>query len=221
MLAKVLIGVTIAVTASGAEAQTSTTNCYTMGNTVQCQTTAPPTIDWNAINQQNQQNQQNINQSFQNLGAAIAANRERRRLRKEAEAAAAQAAAAQAQLEVDQAAQKAREDAVLNAMQAAIARDNAPTPPPPSEKPVLLSCVLGDYTTHLALYEKAGRVDVTDAGVTKARAATFTPDAVTWQGSVWRSAVSRIDLSLVSISILPEAPGAQVTAACSLAERKF
>jgi hypothetical protein len=214
---KVVVALSVLSIGSAAHAQNSTTNCDVFGNTVNCRTNTTPSIDWDAQNRQQQQ----LNQSFQNLGAAIAANRERRRERKEAEAAQAQAAAMLAERQSQAAAQRAREDAVLTAMQAAIDRDNAPTPPPPTEKPVFLSCTIDDFTTNLALYERAGRVDVTEAGVTKARAATFTPDAVSWQGSVWRSSISRVDLKLVSVSILPEAPGAQVTAACSLAERKF
>jgi len=220
--ARGLMGAGMAVAASAASAQTqnSTTNCYNLGYSVQCNTNtttqpAAPTInprqyDPNAYQRAFEQSQQNTNQAFQNLGAAIAEGRERKRQRREAEAAQAQANA-----------QKARDDAVTSAMYAAIERDNAPAPPAPPEKPVLLSCAIGEHSTSLALYETAGRVDVTEAGVTKARTATFTPNAVTWEGSVWRTAVSRIDMSLISIARLPEMAGAQVTGTCSLAERKF
>lgn len=232
MFAKSLAGVMAIGTACAAVAQTqnSTTNCYTMGTSVQCNTnttTMPPkpTLDWGAINRQqqviNQQNQQNTTRAFENLGAAIAADREQRRQRKEAAAVQAQADAARALEEADLSAQKAQADSIQNAMQAAIDRDSAPTPPPPAEKPVLLSCAIGNSSSSLALYEKNQRVDVTEAGVTKARAGTFAPDTVSWIGSVWRTAVNRVDMSLISVAILPELSGVQVTGTCSLTERKF
>lgn len=221
-----LIALATVLFASAARAQTqeSTTTCQVILGTMTCNT-RPSGIDWDAYNQRqqqiNQQNQQNMNQAFQNLGAAIAAERERRRQREEAEQLQSRAEASQAQQEADQAAQQARQDTILRAMQAAIARDNSPLPPPPKEAPVLLSCAIGPYSTSVALYEKASRVDVTEAGVTRARVASFTPDAVSWTGSVWSTAVSRLDMSLISVAVLPEMAGAQVTGTCSLAERKF
>lgn len=226
---KLILALATMVVAGVAQAQTqnSTTNCNVVGSNVNCNTTTQtnPGIDWNGHSQQqqeiNRQNQENINRSMENLGRAIAADRERRRQRKEAEQLQAQASAERSQQEAEQTAQQARQDTVLKAMQAAIARDNAPLPPSPKEPPVLLTCKIGSYSTSVALYEKAARVDVTEIGVTKARVATFTPEAVSWSGSVWRTAVSRLDMSLISVGVLPEMAGAQVTGTCSLAERKF
>lgn len=203
------------------QTQNSTTNCHDVGGYLTCNTTTaapPPGIDWEANNrgmeQANQQNLENIGRSMQSLGAAIAAGRENKRRRKEADA-------LQKQSEADQAARMVRNEQMTKAYEIALAQDNVPAPPPPIEKPIVLACQVGDSNTSLALYEKAGRVDVTTEGLTKARAATYTPDAVSWTGPVWRTSVSRVDLSLISVAILPELDGAQMKGTCSLAERKF
>lgn len=203
-----------------AQSQNSTTNCDVLGNTLNCNTNtqSTPGIDWGSFNQQqrqiNQQNQQNLNNSMENLGAAIAADRERKRQRREAEA-------ARLADEAEQAARRAREEAANAAMQVALAADNGVVPPVPAERPVILACKIEGYSMNLALYEKTGRVDVTERGVTKSRAGIFTSDTVSWRGSVWRSAVSRIDMSITSVAILPELGGAQVSGNCVIAERKF
>jgi Spy/CpxP family protein refolding chaperone len=79
----------LAMIASAASAQTSTTNCNSyIPNNVQCTTTTSPSsgVNWGAFMQQQQQIQQQQNQqmqqSMQNLGAAIAAQRERKRQEK-------------------------------------------------------------------------------------------------------------------------------------------
>lgn len=83
MMRKSLLVALLVLPATIADAQSSTTNCYAFGASVQCQTNATPGVNWGAVQQQQQQlqqqNQQNTNQAFANLGAAIAARRERKR----------------------------------------------------------------------------------------------------------------------------------------------
>ncbi|MEO8176069.1 MAG: hypothetical protein ABI626_05355 [Sphingomicrobium sp.] len=198
---KMLIGATLlAITSEGtAQTQNSTTNCSVIGSTLNCNSTTQsnPGVDWNAYNQQqqriNQQNQQNMNQSMQNLGTAIAADRERRKV-------------------------KRAEKEIAEAM----SRDPDPAPaPPPVEPPILLACTVNNGPVSVTLYPNSGRADVTSGGISKMRAATFTRDTVTWTSPIYRTAISRVDLSLVSIALLPSMKGVQMTGSCSLAERKF
>lgn len=198
---KILITVALSGAASAAQAhmQNSNTNCNVIGSTLNCNTTTQttPGIDWNAYNQQqeriNQQNQQNMNRSMQNLGEAIAADRERRKVKR-------------AEKEIAE----------------ALAHDPAPAPPaPPAEPPVLLACTVNNGPVSVTLYPESGRADVTSGGISKMRAATFTRDTVTWTSPVWRTAISRLDLSVVSVALLPSMKGVQMTGSCSLAQRKF
>lgn len=159
---KILITAAMLATGSAVHAQTqnSTTNCNALGSTLNCTTTTQttPGIDWNAFNQRqqqiNQQNQQNMNQSMQNLGAAIAADRERRKVKR-----------------------------VEKELAEAMSHDPDPAPGlPPAEPPVLLTCTFNSSpgSIGVTLYPNSGRADVTSGGVSKMRAATFTRDAVTW-----------------------------------------
>lgn len=204
MLAKSLTGLVMIGSASavGAQAQNSTTNCYAMGASVQCNTNTtttppPPTVDWGAINRQqqaiSQQNQQNVNQSFSNLGSAIAVDRERRKVKR-----------------------------IENEIADANARDTDPTPTlPPAETPVLLACTFEQSGFNVTLYPKSGRADVTSNGRTKMRAATFTQDLVTWSSPTSRTSISRVDLSTTSVALLPSMNGLQWAGSCALADRKF
>src|SRR5689334_15295480 len=155
---KLLITAVLIVSATAAaDAQSITTNCTSyVPNNVQCTTTAPPSVDWGAFQRQQQQQQQQLNQAFQNLGAAIAARRERKREEKAA-------AEAQAQL-----------DAIKGAIQRALDADTATASPPPTdEPPVLLVCNINNSPSSIALYEKHHRADVTAGGVTRTRLAVF------------------------------------------------
>jgi len=206
-VASVLVG------ASVHAQQNSTTNCYAVGNTVQCNTQTQPDYAaqsqqmWQQYYQNQQQQQQQFQQNMQNLGAAMAVAAERRRERKAAEQ------------------EQAHQQAVLAAANAAMAADTATAQPrPPDETPVLLSCTMnGKFAGTMALYEKHSRVDVTtDKGVTKTRSAVFTQTAVTWKGPLWDSRLSRLDGSLVGYGNIPELQGISVTGNCSVAtERKF
>jgi multidrug efflux pump subunit AcrA (membrane-fusion protein) len=204
-----IAGLLTADSAAHGQTQNSTTNCNVYGSTLNCNTTSQTAngIDWNAYRQQqqqiNQQNQDNMNRAMQNLGQAIAASRERKRQRAEAEA-------TQAAEEAQQVADKAREAAKNSAILRATSSDTAPVPAVPREPPVILRCTVGTSLVGLALYEKNGPW-----------LATFTPDSVSWSGPVWRTAVSRIDMSLTSVAILSELDGAQETGACSIGERRF
>lgn len=179
--------------------QTSTINCYDYGYSVQCNaTTTPPpsSVNWGALlRQQQQQSQQQMEQAGRNLGAAIAADRERRKFKR---------------------AQKA--------IEAALARDNVLAPPQPTnEQPTQLVCTLEDGSPAvLTLFERNRRVDVETKGTTKAREATFTTSTVTWDGSVWRMTLSRYDGSVQGIALLKELEGATLRGSCQEAgERKF
>jgi hypothetical protein len=199
----------LAFLSTAATAQTSTTNCNSYGSSISCTTQSQPGIDWNAWSQQQQaiqrQNQQNINQSFSNLGAAIAAERERRREKKAAEA----TAAANAEIEAE--------------IKAAIASDNALAEPPPSdEQPVLLACTINGRPGSIALYEKHGRADTTSNGITRTRSATFTIDTVTWTSPLMRSSLSRLDGSFTGYPNIPGLEGQTFQGTCAVAsERKF
>lgn len=193
------MGAVVCSGAVSAQTQNSTTNCYDYGYSVQCNTTtqANQGVHWDQLTQQqqqtNQQNQQNMNQAFENLGSAIARDRERKR-------------------------QKRIEKEVAEAM----ARDTAPALPPPAEVPVLLTCHLQDQSqVSVALYEKHQRADVTTDGQTKSRAATFTPYAVTWQGAMSSNSIGRSTLEFRAIGTLPALKGATLTGMCTLADRKF
>lgn len=219
---RAMVGLAMAFVASaaGAQTQNSTTTCNAVGGFLNCNTTTTtqpsittqtpaPGIDWNAYNQRqqeiNRQNQENMNRSMQNLGAAIAADRERRRLKRQAE-------------------EYARKRAEINA---ALAQDNEPAPPPPEGvTPVRLRCTIGDgsnqQTGTVALYEPLNRADVTDDnGLTRARAATFTEDTVSWTGSVWRASISRLDMSITLIGVIPAVIDVRLNGTCQLAERQF
>lgn len=194
--------VLLATIVAMATQQTSTINCYDYGYNVQCNTTATPppsSVNWGALlrqqQQQSQQNQQQMEQAGRNLGAAIAAERERRKFKR---------------------AQKAVEDAM--------ARDNASAPPQPTnEQPTHLVCTIGDGPPAvLTLFERNRRVDVETNGTTRARAATFTRGAVTWDGSVWRMTLNRYDGSVQGSALLKELEGATLRGSCQEAgERKF
>ena len=146
-----------------------------------------------------------MSNAFSNLGAAIAASRERKRQEK----ATAEAAAVQA--------------ATAAAVKAAFDADTAVLLPPPSdEQPILLACTVNGNPASLALYEKHGRVDSTTGGVTKTRAAKFTTAAVTWVSPLFQSTLNRSDGSYVGYGNIPEVQGQSITGTCSLAtERKF
>lgn len=207
MMRKTLIFAALFFTTAVAYAQTSNTNCYGYGSSVQCTTTSTPGIDWNAWSQRQQQiqqqQQQNTNQAFANLGAAIAARSERKRQEKAARAAAAAAAITAA------------------AVKAAIDADRAPAMTPPSdEQPVLLACTIGGSPVSLALYENHGRVDTTSAGVTRTRQAVFTTAAITWTAPLIRSTLSRLDGSYLGYGNIPEVEGQTVTGSCKLAESR-
>lgn len=209
---KALIAATLLLSGTAANAQqNSTTNCYTIGGSLHCNTQTQPDVAaqsqqvWQQFNQNLQQQQQQQQQNMQNLGAAIAVAAERRRERQAAEQAAAQQAA------------------VIAAANAAVAADTATAEPTPlDEKPVMLVCTIsGQMALSLALYEKHNRVDVTsNTGMTKTRAAVFTPAAVTWAGPIWNAALNRFDGSIVGT---PNIGGVQtVNGTCSVAaERKF
>lgn len=188
------LGAAFIASSASAQSQT-TTNCQFVLGTMQC-TSNNSGIDWNAYNQQqqeiNRRNQENINRSMQNLGSAIAADRERRRAKR-----------------------------VQRAVEKAIASDPATLLPLPDESPVTLSCSssIGGFTA--ALYEQSGRADVTSGGITKSRSATFAANTVSWESAVWRSAVNRTDLSFVGVAVLPELDGMTVTGTCQIAQRQF
>lgn len=185
---KLLVVVGLVAGASVAHAQTSTTNCYGTAYSVQCTTNNTA------------QQQQQMNEAFRNLGAAIAARRERKRQEKAA-------AEASAQLE-----------AVKAAIQRAIDSDNAPaSPPPPDGQPVLLVCTINNAPASIALYEKLNRADVTTGGVTHTRLATFTPEAVTWTTPLLRNSLSRVDGSYTGYGNIPEVEGQSITGNCKLA----
>lgn len=211
---RAFVAVAFLVFATAAKAQqNSTTNCYTIGSNLQCNTQTRPDPAaqsqqvWQQFYQNQQQQQQQMQQNMQNLGAAIAAAEQRRRERKAADAAAAQQAA------------------IISAANAAVAADTATAEPPPAdEQPVLLACTLnGKFGGSLALYEKHNRIDITtDKGVTKTRAAVFTPTAVTWKGPIWDSSLSRLDGSWVGYGNIPELRGVSINGSCSVATaRKF
>jgi hypothetical protein len=199
---KLITMIALVVAGSAAHAQTSnsTTNCYGTGYSIQCNTTthSNPGVDWNAFNQQQQQiqqqNQQNMNQAFANLGAAIAARRER----------------------------KAQEKTAA-AIRAALASDTAPASPAPTdEQPILLACNINNQPASIALYEKHSRVDTTSGGVTKTRAATFTTEAVSWTTPLLRNSLSRVDGSYTGYGNIPEVEGQSISGTCTLAsQRKF
>jgi uncharacterized protein YecT (DUF1311 family) len=174
-----------------AHAQTSTTNCYGFGSSVQCTTT------------NNAQQQEQMNQAFRNLGAAIAARRERKQAEKAAQE-------AQAHLE-----------AVKAAIQRALDSDNAPAAPPPSdEQAVMLVCTINNSPASIALYEKHNRADVTSGGVTHTRMATFTTEAVTWTTPLLRNSLSRVDGSYTGYGNIPEVEGQSITGNCKLASAR-
>ena len=195
-----LIGVATLFVTSAAGAQTTTTNCTTVGYGVQCTSRTQPSIQ-----QSEQQNQENLNRAVQNLGTAIAANREKRQVKKAEEA----AAAAQAEIDAQ--------------VQAALATEQPAAPAPADESPVLLACTVNSEPFNIALYEKHGRADVTSGGIIRTRAATFNTDSVTWASPVVRSALSRIDGSYIGYSNLPALEGQVVwRGICTVAmERKF
>ncbi len=197
---KVLFGLAAAAVTSAAHAQTTTTNCATVGYGVQCTSRTRPSSD-----QSQQKNQENINRAFQNVGAAIAADREKRRGKKAADSAAA------AQSEVDA------------QVEAALATEQPASPPPTDESPALLACTVNNEPFSIALYERHGRADVTSGGVARTRAARFESDSVTWSSPVVRSALSRLDGSYIGYSNLPSLRGQIVwRGSCTVAmERKF
>jgi type II secretory pathway pseudopilin PulG len=185
---RLLIATCLFVGATAANAQTSTTNCSSIGSSISCTTN-------NSAQQQEQ-----MNQAFRNLGAAIAARRERKREEKAAEEL------------------RAQQEAVKAAVQRAIESDNAPASPPPSdEEPVLLVCTINNNPASIALYEKHNRADVTSSGVTHTRLATFTAEAVTWTTPLLRNTLSRVDGSYTGYGNIPEVEGQSITGACKLA----
>ncbi len=197
---KILLGLAALAVTSAAHPQTTTTNCTAVGYGVQCTSRTQPTLEQNQ-----QQNQENNNRAFQNLGAAIAADREKRRGERAAESAAA------AQSEID------------TQVEAALATEQPASPPPTDESPALLACTVNNEPFSIALYEKHGRADVTSGGVARTRAATFNTDAVTWTSPVVRSAINRLDGSYVGYSNIPALQGQIVwRGSCTVArERKF
>jgi hypothetical protein len=217
---KLLILAGCLLVASGAEAQTSTTNCTSyIPNNVQCTTNTTPGVNWGAFQQQQmqqqQQTQQQMNQAFSNLGAAIAAARERKREEKAAQA----QAAAEAAREQQEAAAKAELD---NELKAALAQEKDADPAPTDEKPTYLVCKLGSGSVDLALYEKHARVDETLNGVTRTRAAVFTSSTVTFNNPLVRASISRLDGSMTIVATIPALAGRSSTGSCAVAtERKF
>jgi len=206
---KRILALVLLPAASVAHAQSnSSTNCYAVGNSLNCHTTTTtvPTIDWNAWNQQQQQiqqqNQQNMNEAFANLGAAIAARRERKR---EEEAA-------------------AKQQALIDSLKAAIANDpDQLQPPPTDEQPVRLVCNASGHSASLALYEKHGRVDVSADGSSHTRRATFTPDTISWNSPIAHATLNRLDGSYSSIGTFSGIEGQTVVSgSCEVTtERKF
>jgi hypothetical protein len=193
---KLLILVLLASSAGVVHAQTSTTNCYNFGFSVQCTTTNPA------------QQQEQINQTFRNLGAAIAARQERKRQEKAAE---------EARRAADEA--RGRQEALEASLQQALNSDNAPAEPPPAdEKPVLLACMVasGEPGGSVTLYEKHNRADVTMEGVTRTRVATFTTDAVTWTDAIMRVSLSRLDGSFVATGNIPATAGRRINGTCRI-----
>lgn len=187
---------TLGLAASAAHSQaTTSTNCVGAGWSVQCNST---TYD-------SGQQQQQMNEAFRNLGAAIAARRERKRAEHAAEEA------------------RVQEEAIRTAVQSALDSDNAPASPPPTdEKPVLLVCTVNNAPASIALYEKHNRADVTSAGVTRTRMATFTPEAVTWTSPLLRSTLSRMDGSYIAYGNIPAVAGQSINGSCKVAnDRAF
>lgn len=192
---------TVLVAAAGAapaQTQNSTTNCNVWGNTVNCNTTTQtsPGFDWGAFYRQqqeiNRQNQENITRSFDNLGTAIAQDREQRKQRR-----------------------------VQQAIDLALAKEVPAPPPPADELPVLLACVTDQGPLSIALYERNARADVTAAGTTRTRLATFTPDAVTWTSPLMTVFLSRVDLSILGIAAIPELQGYSNKGTCQIAQRQL
>lgn len=184
-----------AVCFGGAASAQTTTNCNSYGSTVRC--TTSPDAAW--------QNQQNLNQAASNLGAAIAARRDRKRQ----ERAVAEAAAAQA----------ATEAAIRVADAADIATQ---LPLPTDEQPILLACTMNGGAVSLALFERHNRVDVTVGSKTKTRPANFSTAAVTWVTPLLRFSLNRLDGSYTGDGNIPEVQGQSISGSCALAtERKF
>lgn len=190
--------------AASAQSQTTNTNCQYVLGQLQCtsntygqpQTSQNSGVDWGAFNRQQQQywqqQQRNMNQSMSNLGAALAADRDRRRAKR-----------------------------IQTAIEKALAADTDTLLPTPAESPVTLACSSSAGSFTASLYEQNGRADVTSAGVSKSRRATFAPDSVSWNGAVWRVSINRTNLEVVGSALLPEMKGATVSGRCQLAERQF
>jgi hypothetical protein len=175
---------------TAADAQTSTTNCIGGPGMVSCTTNSDA------------QQQEQMNQAFRNLGAAIAARRERKRQEQAAEQA------------------RVQQEAVQAAISSALVSDNAPAAPAPvDEQPVLLACIVsnGQPGGSVALYEKHNRADITMSGVTHTRSATFTTDAVTWIDSLFRISLSRVDGSFVAQGNIPAIEGRSIGGTCKVA----
>ena len=129
---KTLVAITLLTISAALPAQTTTTNCYAIGSSVQC------------TSHNDAQQQEQMNQAFRNLGQALAERRERKRAEKAAKQALAQ------------------QEAVKAAVQRAIASDTAAAAPPPTdEDPIVLVCAINTSTATIALYEKHHRADIT------------------------------------------------------------
>ena len=189
---KIIASVAVLFAATVAHAQTSTTNCVNSGYGVQCTSRTQPSPD-----QKEEQSQRNLDRAFESIGATIAAKRQRRREEK-------------AQSEVDE------------QIRLALLTEQPALPPPTDESPSRLVCTINAQPLSIALYEKHGRTDVTSAGVTRTRVATFKPDSVSWTSPVVRSELSRLDGSYVGYSNITALEGQVVwTGKCTLAEQKF
>lgn len=180
-----IIVLTAAICIAGSVHAQSTTNCNAVGSAVRC--TTSPDAAW--------QNQQNLNQAAANLGAAIAARRERKR--------------------------QERAEASIKAAEASDTPSQ--TPPPADETPVVLACTMQGRPISLALYEKNARVDATGPdGIMRTRSASFSSALVTWTSPTARYSLSRLDGTFAAEGAIPAMAGQRAAGTCAVAtERKF